>query len=174
MVAILVVCVADETSVPERSDWKVKVAQIDFGGAAALVLAVSTLLIGLDHGSNRAWASSVTILCLIASAMFIAGLGYIELSVAREPFVPSFVLRDRTLLASSICNFLAYGAALSMTYYLPLYWQAAEGLSATDAALRLLPGIIVGTAGSPIAGWVIFLLLVADPSLTDYPDYVKE
>jgi len=41
-----------------------------------------------------------------------------------------------------------------MTYYLPLYWQAANYLTATQAALRLLPGIVAEVLGSLISGWV--------------------
>lgn len=41
-----------------------------------------------------------------------------------------------------------------MTYYLPLYWQAVEQLSAGEASVRLLPGIVAHVTGSLFAGAV--------------------
>ncbi|KAK4692537.1 hypothetical protein P7C71_g4692, partial [Lecanoromycetidae sp. Uapishka_2] len=139
----------------ETESLKSKLKSIDFGGAISIIIAISTLLLGLDHGSTHAWNSAPTIWYLLTSLIAFETFIFIEFRIATSPFAPSFILSERTLLACSFCNFFAYSAQLSTTYYLPLYWQAAEGLTATQAALRLLPGIAAGVIGSLISGWVM-------------------
>ncbi|KAF7502743.1 hypothetical protein GJ744_005204 [Endocarpon pusillum] len=139
----------------ETTNWKQKLKRVDFGGAVVLILAVSTLLIGLDRGPDVSWVSPITLGCLCSSLPLFVLFLFVEMKVATEPFAPSHVLFDRNMLACSLCNFCAFGAWLAITYYLPLYWQAVEGLSATQAALRLLPGIVANVSGSLFAGLVI-------------------
>lgn len=131
-----------------------KLKRVDFGGAISLIIAVSTLLLGLDHGSNHSWKARKTIWYLITSTLSFQTFLIIEFLLASDPSTPSSILTNRLLLAPLLCNLLAYSAQVSLTYYLPLYWQAALGLSATQSALRLLPGIGAGVLGSMISGWV--------------------
>ena len=51
----------------ESSDWGTKLRRIDFLGAFILILAVSALLLGLDHGSNISWSAPITITSLCVS-----------------------------------------------------------------------------------------------------------
>ena len=139
---------------PETQGWCEKLRRVDFGGAASIITAFSTLLVGLDHGSNYSWTSKITLWCMITSILSFQAFIYIEFQIAAEPFLPKSILSDRTLLACSLTNFFAYSAHLPLTYYLPLYWQATLDLTATQAALRLLPGIAAGVIGSLISGWV--------------------
>lgn len=78
----------------------------------------------------------------------------VELKFSLEPFVPRKIIFNRTVIACSLSNFFAFGTWLAITYYLPLYWQAVEQLSAGEASIRLLPGIIAHVSGSLFAGAV--------------------
>ena len=49
----------------------------------------------------------------------------------------------------------SFGGWVAVTYYLPLYWQAVKNLSATQAGLRLLPGIVSSVSGSLFAGLLV-------------------
>lgn len=139
----------------DGSDWRHKLKRVDFSGALCIILAVSTLLIGLDQGSNKiSWLSLITLSCLSSSLLFTITFLYIELYVTAEPLAPMHLLREMSLAACSLANFFAYACSTATVYYLPLYWQAAEGLSATQAALRLLPGNAAGVMGSLGAGVV--------------------
>ena len=139
----------------QETDWKHMIEKIDFGGALALLAAISTLLVGLDRGSNVSWHSFSTLTCLCASLCLFVAFLLVEWKFAAHPFLPSRILADRSLLACSICNFLSHGGWLGIIYDLPLYWQAGEGLSATQSAIRLLPGSVAGAVGSLTAGWIM-------------------
>ena len=74
---------------------------------------------------------------------------------ASEPFAPGHVMFERSILACLLCNSFSFGTRLATTYYLPLYWQAVEDISATQAGLRFLSGIMASVSGSLFAGLVM-------------------
>lgn len=136
-------------------DLKQKLKRVDFLGALILILAVFTLLLGLDQGSNVSWRSAVTLTSLCGSLVLFTAFMFVETRFASEPVAPSHIIFDRTLLACLMCNFFSFAAWLALMYYVPLYWQAAEDLSATQAGVRLLPGIVAQVSGSLFAGYVM-------------------
>jgi MFS family permease len=55
-------------------------------------------------------------------------------------------------VAAYLCNFWSFAGWLAAIFYIPLYFQAVHGLSATQASLLLIPNIICGVSGSLFAG----------------------
>lgn len=131
-----------------------KLKRIDGIGALMLIAAVCTLLVGLHLGANVSWQLPAVIICLSVSLPLFVCLLIVELKVASQPFLPRHIIFNGSLLACSLCNFFAFGTFMAMTYYLPLYWQAVEHLSATQSAVKLLPAIIANVSGSLFAGVV--------------------
>ncbi|KAK2742810.1 hypothetical protein FQN57_005101 [Myotisia sp. PD_48] len=134
-------------------NWKSNIRNIDFMGALLLVGAISTLYIGMDRGSNNSWASPLAYGNLIASAILFPLFLLNEAKTKCYAFAPLDLIFTRPILSCLLCNFFGFFTYLSLTYSLPLYWQAVESLSATESGLRLLPGIISNVCGSLFAGW---------------------
>ena len=138
----------------ESSKWMESLRRVDFAGALILISTVSSLLVGLHEGASAGWQTSRALgwlcACLPLSALFLL----VELKFTWEPFVPRTIVFNRTIAACLLSNFFAFGTWLAITYYLPLYWQAVEQLSAGEASIRLLPGIIAHVMGSLFAGAV--------------------
>lgn len=139
----------------EKMDWRTKLRRIDFLGALVLVGAVFGLLLGLDRGSNVSWALPITIGSLAASVALFAIFVFVEIRMAAEPFAPGHIIFERSLFACYLCNFFSFGGWLAALFYLPLFFQAVDGLSATGAGLRLLPAILAGVSGSLFGGVVM-------------------
>lgn len=136
-------------------NWRKKLARVDFLGAVVLVAAVFGLIFGLDRGSNTAWRRPITYGPILASGFLFALFIYIERHIAKEPFAPGHIIFDRSLFASYLCCFFSFGAWLAILYYLPLFYQAVDGYSATGAAIRLLPAIVASVSGSMFGGiWI--------------------
>lgn len=155
LLAIIVVAITLDIPVAEQSDWRTKLRRVDFLGAAILVSAVFGLLLGLDRGSNVSWSLPITIISLSLSiVLFIAFVG-VECWVATDPFAPRRIIFDGSLLACYMTNFFSMGGYLAALFYVPLFFQASEGISATGAGLRLLPPIAAGVTGSLIGGLVM-------------------
>ncbi|KAH9850934.1 MFS general substrate transporter [Lenzites betulinus] len=134
---------------------RAKLARIDFAGAATLVLAVFTLLLGLDHGGNVSWRAPLTVSSLAASVFFLSVFAAVELRWAREPCAPARIVADRGLAAAYACNFLSSAASVTLVYHLALYVQAVRGARAADVGLILLPTIVGGVSGSLATGLVM-------------------
>ncbi|KAL8687925.1 MAG: hypothetical protein Q9224_005016, partial [Gallowayella concinna] len=136
----------------ESVAWKQKLARVDFLGAFVLVSAVFALLVGLDRGSNVSWSIPVAYVPLALSVPLFILFGLVEARFAAEPFAPSRIIWDRSLVACYLCNFFSFGGYLSVLFYLPLFFQAVDGFTATQASVRLLPAIVASVSGSLFGG----------------------
>ena len=139
-----------DTSSPS---WYNKLRRVDFLGAFVLVFAVFALLLALDHGSNVTWKDKWTISALCVSIVLFALFIFVELKIAAEPFAPGHIIFERSLFATYLCNFFSFGGWLAAIFYVPLYFQAVGGRSATEAGVLLIPAIIAGVTGSLFAGF---------------------
>ncbi|KAL8742123.1 MAG: hypothetical protein Q9190_005351 [Brigantiaea leucoxantha] len=151
-IAFISVAIALKLPKQESSGWRNKLKRIDFLGALTLITAVFTLLLGLDRGSNVSWKTPITIASLCVSFPLFILFGVVEQRFAAEPFAPGRIIWDRSLVACYLCNFFSFGGWLSVIFYLPLFFQAVDGFNATQAGVRLLPGISSGVCGSLFAG----------------------
>lgn len=157
-----VLFVLKERSTEERN-WRARIWQVDFLGAFLLVIAISTLYLGLDRGSNDSWTIPIAYGNVLASIVFFALFLVNEAKTKCQAFAPLNLIFARPILSCLLCNFFAFGAYVALTYNLPLYWQAVEAVSATLAGVRLLPGIIANVFGSLFAGWVRHLRVTTIP-----------
>ncbi|KAK5026080.1 hypothetical protein LTS07_007605 [Exophiala sideris] len=137
---------------PEEQDWKKKLRRIDFLGAAVLIAAVFGLIFGMDRGANVSWMLPISYVPLIASVLFFGLFIYVEARVAAEPFAPGHIIFERTMFAAYLCNLFGSGGYLSAIYYLPLFYQAIDGLTATGAAVRMIPAVLAAVSGSLFSG----------------------
>jgi len=136
----------------ESSDWRTKLRRIDFIGAIMLVLAVFALLLGMDRGSNVSWRVKECLIPLCLALPLFGTFIFVEMRVASEPFAPGHIILNRSLIASYLCNFFSFGGWLAALFYLPLYFQAVEGRTASQAGVLLIPCIISGVSGSLFGG----------------------
>jgi hypothetical protein len=139
----------------DHSHWLEKLKRVDFLGAFSLVIAVFCLIFGFDHGSNVAWSDVTTIIACSISIPLFAIFIFIEMRIATHPFAPGHIIFDRSLFASYLCNFFALSANMGSIFYIPLYFQAVDGISATGAGLRLIPVMVCSVGGSLFGGKVM-------------------
>lgn len=139
----------------ETSHWREKLARVDFLGAAFLVSAVVCLLIGLDNGSNIGWGSLYTIVPLAMSPALFAIFLLVEIKVASHPFAPGHIIFERSLFAAYMCNFFGVFGQMPVIFFLPLFYQAVDGLSPVQAGLLLMPMSVFGTLSSLSGGLII-------------------
>ncbi|KAJ5579663.1 uncharacterized protein N7459_005648 [Penicillium hispanicum] len=155
VLAFVAVSLMLKLPVRENSHWKTKLRRIDFLGAIVLVGAVLGFLLGLDRGSNVSWKMPLTIASLTISVALFILFVLIEIYLAAEPFAPGHIIFNRSFFSLYGCNFFSFGGWIAALFYIPLYFQAVDGVSATVAGLRLLPSIMAGVSGSLFAGIVM-------------------
>jgi len=157
ILALILVSVALKLPSPESSHWKDQIKRIDFGGAFTLVISLVALLYGLDRGGNIAWKDSITITSLSIFVAFFSAFVGIELGLAKEPFAPKRIVINPSLIAAYLCNFFCVAAVICLVFYLSLYVQAVQHMTAAEAGLSLIPSIVGGVLGSLTGGYIIQL-----------------
>lgn len=99
-----------------------------------------------------AWADKITISCCCTSIPLFAIFIFVEMKIASHPFAPGHIIFNRNLLPSYLCNFFTLAAYMSIMFYVPLYFQVVDRLSATEAGTRLIPPLIFSVGGSVFGG----------------------
>ncbi|KAI9680376.1 MAG: hypothetical protein M1829_001262 [Trizodia sp. TS-e1964] len=155
LIAFLAVALVLSSPKVNNNDWRAKLARLDFLGALLLILAVFSLLLGLDRGSNDSWLSPLALTALCLSLPLFAFFLLCEAKHATEPFAPLRILSSPPLLASFACNFFQFASYLGILFYLPMYYQAVGGLSAAHAGALLIPGVLGGVMGSLTGGKIM-------------------
>ena len=115
---------------------------IDYLGAAAIVAAVSSLLLYLNWaGDAYGWGDARSLALVVASIVLSVLFVFIELR-AREPIIPMGLFLNPVFRIGDSFVFLAGVAMFGAIIFLPLYLQAVMGMSPTESGLGLLPMIV--------------------------------
>ena len=116
--------------------------QIDYLGAAAIVGAVTCLLLYLDwRGNEYGWTEPGAMVLLGGAVLLAAAFVLIERRAA-EPIIPLRLFRNPVFSVGNAFAFLAGVAMFGTIIFLPVYLQAVKGFSPTQSGLALLPAII--------------------------------
>lgn len=126
--------------------------RLDLIGAALSVIATITLLLALSWGGKQFGWTAWQILALFAVSVLGWVLFFVRLRTAPEPFIPTDALMNPVVRAGIGATFFAVGAMVGLSIYLPIYFEAVLGLTASESGL-LLVGLLGGTVtGATIAG----------------------
>ena len=116
--------------------------KIDYLGAAAIVGAVTCLLLYLDwRGNQYGWTEGVAMVLLGGAVALAAAFVAIERRAA-EPIIPLRLFRNRIFSVGNAFAFLAGVAMFGTIIFLPVYLQTVKGFSPTQSGLALLPAIV--------------------------------
>jgi EmrB/QacA subfamily drug resistance transporter len=121
--------------------------RLDLIGAGLIVFATVCFLLALSWGGVRQPWGSPPILGLIGASLALAVLFAWRLRVAPEPFLPLPVLREPVVALGTASACFAMGTFIGLSIYVPVYFEAARGLTASQSGLALIPlmaGVILG------------------------------
>jgi EmrB/QacA subfamily drug resistance transporter len=134
---------------------------VDYLGIAVFSAGVVPVLVGLTNkgtadasGALPGWLSPQVGGPLLAGAVLLAAFLLVE-ARAREPIVPLDLFRDRSYSASQAAVFLIAVAMFVGVIFLPRYYQAVRGVSATQSGYEIWPLLVGLIGGSMAAGMLI-------------------
>jgi EmrB/QacA subfamily drug resistance transporter len=123
---------------------------IDYVGAALMVAAVSSLLLGLVRGRDAGWTSAEILGYLGAGVLLSVAFVWWE-SRATEPILPLRLFHNRIFSVANGIGFAIGFAMFGAIVFLPVYLQIVRGVSPTQSGLELLPlmgGLFVSSVSS--------------------------
>jgi EmrB/QacA subfamily drug resistance transporter len=150
------------TQLPNTGNTRgVRVRDLDFLGIGIFSAAAISLLIGLTNkgltdssGRLYDWLSfNVLAYMVVALVLTIAFL--VAEHVAREPIIPLDQFRNRSYTTINAATFLVAFGFFSAIIFLPRYFQAVQGLSATASGYRTWPLMVGLILSSTLSGILV-------------------
>jgi MFS family permease len=129
--------------------------RLDVIGAALIVMASVSFMLGLNlGGKDFAWFSP-PILLLFATAL-VVGAGFIwRLLTAPEPLIPIAILRSPTVRCCVTVHAFGWSSIAGLNIFLPIYLQNVVGLSPTNAGLSLMMLMIALNISAGTSGYLL-------------------
>jgi EmrB/QacA subfamily drug resistance transporter len=128
---------------------------IDWAGTVVLSAAISLLvLLTTWAGSEYAWGSPEIVGLGVAVVVLTAALVLIERR-AHEPALPLRLFQRRTISVSCAVSFVVGIAMYGASTYLPTFLQIANGASASNSGLLLVPLMLSLVGASMLTGQVV-------------------
>ncbi|KAH9857446.1 vacuolar amino acid permease [Lenzites betulinus] len=143
---------------PGRSkSTKEVLKRIDYGGSAALLSAVLSILVWLSmrFSEEHPWSSPTVYVPFTLAIVFALTFVYVELRVAPEPILAPFLLREKIPVLVGVSNFLVATCNFTVMYNFPTWFQTVALTSASEAGAHLIPNGISVSCGSLFAGWMM-------------------
>ena len=126
--------------------------RIDYGGNFILIASTVAILYALTYGGTKySWSAAEILSPLIIGLAGMVVFMWYETKAA-EPVVPPALFRNnRTSTVIFIATFLNSALLYWIIFFLPVYFQAVQGVSAARAGVLLLPAILFGIPGAIVA-----------------------
>ncbi|KAK9855415.1 hypothetical protein MYU51_002937 [Penicillium brevicompactum] len=130
--------------------------KFDILGTVLIVIgfALFSSSLSLAGDAPHGWKTGYVLALFIVGFFLLVGFLYWQ-SIAENPLMPLWVWKDRTfsLLMGTFClGFMGFAA---VTFYLSLYLQEVQRLTALEITLRLLPMVVSGVLVNVVCGLLL-------------------
>jgi MFS family permease len=129
--------------------------RLDVIGAALIVAASVSFMLGLNLAGIRFPWSSLPIVALFCFALIVGALFVLRLITAPEPLIPIAVLRDPVVRCAVIANGFGWASIVGLNIFLPSYLQTVIGLTPTDAGLSLMVIMVTLNTSAGLASQIL-------------------
>ncbi|KAH8649754.1 major facilitator superfamily domain-containing protein [Tricladium varicosporioides] len=135
---------------------KEKLKFMDFFGTISFVGAICCLLLALQWGGETEPWNSPKIICLfVGSFLLLLAFSYTQWKRGETAIIPLRVLRQRSVLNGALFLFFLGMASIVYAYYMPIYFQSIQGVSATESGIRFIALVAPQIIATIIVGGII-------------------
>jgi len=113
--------------------------RIDTAGIALMSLSTTAIILAATWGGHTYDWLSPQIIALMVGALVLGALFVWAESRAEHPVIPLSLFRNRNFVLTTAAGLATAIAMFGVVGYLPTYFQMAEGVSATEAGLLMVP-----------------------------------
>lgn len=138
----------------------IKARDLDYFGIFLFTTGVVPLLLGLTNkgltnsqGKLYSWTDPTVGGLIALSIILLIGFVLVELR-AQQPIIPLELFRNRNYSATNLATFMVAFGMFASIVFLPRYYQAVRGISATKSGYMLWP-LLVGLIGSSISTGIL-------------------
>ncbi|KAI9150509.1 putative HC-toxin efflux carrier TOXA 13 [Paramyrothecium foliicola] len=147
-------------TIPERSTTKLslkeKLTQLDFPGTMMIVPGCVCLILALQWGgSTYHWNSGRIIALLVVAGVLLIGFVLVQAFLPKTATVPPRIVKQRSIRAGLFATICVGGQLMIFAYYLPVWFQGIQGVSAVESGIRFLPTMLSIVVASIFTGALI-------------------
>ncbi|KAF7552491.1 hypothetical protein G7046_g7394 [Stylonectria norvegica] len=133
-----------------------RIRQLDLIGAAIFIPAIVCLLLALQWGgAEYPWNSSKVIGLFVGFGLMIAIFIGIQFWQGDQGTLPPRLFKNRNVLCAMMFAAFFGAGFFPLIYYLSLYFQAIQGVSAVQAGIKILPLLLSTVLCSIVSGGII-------------------
>ena len=149
---------------PKTASVLEKLIHMDLVGVILAMGAIISYILALQYGGlKHPWNSSVVIGLLVGFVLLTAAFFAWEWCSEDRAMLPYRLIGKRVYLVPSVFAFFFSGAYFLIIYYLPIYFQSIDNVSAAMSGVRNLPLILTVTITMLSSGAYISVTGIAAP-----------
>ncbi|KAF1937568.1 MFS general substrate transporter [Clathrospora elynae] len=152
------------TAKPKAASLGERLLQMDLVGAILVMGAVVSYILALHYGGAiYKWKSSQVVGLLVGFVVLSVAFAAWEWCQVDRAMVPFRLIRNRVYLVPSLFAFFFSGAYFLVIYYLPIYFQGIDDVSAAMSGVRNLPLILAVSLSMLASGAYITITGISAP-----------
>lgn len=145
-----------KTVKPVQASWREKLLQMDPLGTFTIMAAVICYLLALQWGGiTKPWTDSTVIGTLVGFGLLIVAFGVNEWYQGERALLQRRLLKQRIIAVGCVYVVFLGGAFFMFLYYLPIYFQTIQGVSASESGIRNIPMVIGVSVFNILSGILI-------------------
>lgn len=135
-----------------------KIMHFDPVGTVIFVPCIVCILLALQWGGTMyAWSDGRIIALLVLFGVLLITFVGVQFWMGEDATVPVRIAGQRSVGSAAIFSTCVGAAFFTMIYYLPIWFQAIHGATATSSGINTLPMMISTTVGNIVGG--VFVLV---------------
>ncbi|KAF2642481.1 major facilitator superfamily transporter [Massarina eburnea CBS 473.64] len=156
IVVVMVLLKLDESHSRSKT-WSETIKNLDPLGTILFLPSITCLLLALEWGaSDYAWSDPriITLLAIFA-VLFVAFVAWQYFTRNTTATVPARVLLQRSVAFGGLSQFCVGATMLTVAMYIPLWFQAIQGINAMESGIRMIPLVLSVVVGSISSGGIV-------------------
>ncbi|EMC94196.1 hypothetical protein BAUCODRAFT_36667 [Baudoinia panamericana UAMH 10762] len=157
-VAIVVVLFLIKPSPAVQSGLSIRqqLAKLDIVGQICLLPCIVCLLIALQWGGSvYEYSNWRMIILYLFFGLLLVGFVLVQIFMQNVATIPARVIRNRSMIFGMLHTFCVSACMLSLTYFLPIWFQAIKGTSAVRSGIDTIPLVLSLVVGNIMAGQIV-------------------
>lgn len=136
--------------------WQKQLSRIDFVGAFTFIASVVCFLLATQWGGVRySWSSPIVIALFVIALVFLILTIIVSWKLSSEPMLELDMFYDRARSALYIAVVAIASAMFANIFYLPIYFQVANGDTPVIAGAEMLSFLVPVDLVSVISGFIV-------------------
>lgn len=141
--AIIVFLNPPKQKLSASAGWKDRLWKLDPVGTIVFMPGIICLLLALQWGGTKyAWDSPRIIVLFVLFGLLISVFVGVQIYKGDSATVPPRIIKKRSMAFAVLFNFMFGASFFIMVFYVPIWFQAIKGASATKSGIMVIPMVL--------------------------------